>query len=236
MRLDNCLLKFVNYMVNDINKGEIMKSYIKAISLLALATSTQQAMAVPTDFDFSGNFTKDNDVVLLDFTVGSDSTITIFSSSWIAGGLDPILAIWDSSGNKRSEQDDGGLAGTQFSNGVAYNYGEWDSYYDVFLTAGNYTASIGMYDNFAVSSFLSDGFTRDAEPNFSSAFGCSSGIFCGVYTADDNRTSDWEFHILNVESASNRNDGTVPEPSTIAMLSLGVAGIGFQACRKHQKS
>jgi len=207
-----------------------MNTYIKALSFLALTGATQQAMAVPVDFDFSGNFTNDNDIVLLDFTVATDSTVTIFSSSWDDGGLDPILAIWNSSGGLEHEQDDGHKIGTTQSNGVDYDHGDWDSFYDIALTAGDYTASIGMYNNFAVSSLLSDGFDHDGEPNFSaSLYGCSNGIFCGV--GQDNRTSEWAFHILNVDSASNRDEGTVPEPSTIAILGLGLAGLGMQLRR-----
>ncbi len=55
------------------------------------------------DFDFSGNFTYDNDVLLFNFSVGAPSTVTVFSSSWLRGnspaGFDPMLGIWGSAGN-----------------------------------------------------------------------------------------------------------------------------------------
>ena len=44
-----------------------------AVVALFLSTSAQAL-----DFDFDGTFTVDNDVQLLNFTVGIDSTITIF--------------------------------------------------------------------------------------------------------------------------------------------------------------
>ena len=71
------------------------------------ATLPSQAL----DFDFSGTFHQDNDVVGLGFVVGVPSTVTVFSSSWLSGnppaGFDPILDVWDSAGNRIAQQDDG---------------------------------------------------------------------------------------------------------------------------------
>jgi hypothetical protein len=66
------------------------------------------------------SITNDNDVLSFNFTVASDSNITIFSSSWDDDGFDPILAIWDSLGNLINEQDDGNVTGSQVSNAVSY--------------------------------------------------------------------------------------------------------------------
>jgi len=181
------------------------------------------------DFDFSGNFTNDNDVQLFNFSVAAPSTVTVFSSSWLTGeppqGLDPMLGIWTSSGNLVNFQDDGGVVGSTLSNGIPYNHGTWDSYYTVALGAGDFIASITQYSNFNVSSILSDGFRYDGNPNFTFDLGYGAQpLFNGVWNGDGNdpRTNNWEFHILNVAAAD-----AVPEPSTFLLFGAGLAGVGL---------
>jgi hypothetical protein len=112
---------------------------------------------------------------------------------------------------------------------VLYDHGEWDTYFDVFLVSGSYTASIGQYDNFAVSNLLSDGFEEDGNPNFTfdNGFG-PEAMFNGVWSGTDARTGDWEFHILNVDEAIVVVEPTpVSVPATLALFGLGLAGIGW---------
>lgn len=184
------------------------------------------------ELDFNGRFVNDNDVVRIDFNVSTDDFVTLFSSSWISGGFDPILTLWDSAGNLILEQDDGGIAGIQQSNQVNFSYGEFDIFLNVFLETGNYIATLTQYDNFSASAQLSDGFLR-SDPFFTSVFGCTNGRFCEGSLVDSNnnpvelnRTPDWEFHLLNVESAQLSN---VPEPP--AAFLLGCAGLVLFAGR-----
>lgn len=210
------------------------KWFIFFVCMAATLSLTNSSSAL--DFDFSGTFQRDNDIVLLDFTVGQDSMITIFSSSWDDGGFDPILSIWDSNGNLMQQQDDGGVTGSTVSNGVAYDHDGWDSYFQLDLAAGNYTASIGQFNNFSNSTLLSDGFEHDNNPNFTYDLGYGSQeYFNGIWYDNDFRNGNWAFHILNVEEATATQVPAVPEPGTIMLLGgglLGLLGFGRKKLKK----
>jgi hypothetical protein len=194
--------------------------------LLLLAGLTSLVMSVrATDFDFSGNFFKDNDIATFNFSVAGTSTVTVFSSSWIKGGFDPILAVWDSSRNLMAEQDDGHNLSGGTSNGVFYATGDWDSYYTVTLAAGSYIATVAEYANFANGTLLSDGFHFDDVPHFTSVnnYGGATQLdFNGVRSNPDPRTSDYAFHILNVDTAEQHGPGVPDSASTAALLGLGL--------------
>lgn len=196
-----------------------------------VAIGVSSLFATLVDYDFSGNFTKDNDVVIFDFTVDEASNVTVFSSSWVTGGFDPILDIWDASGNLIYQQDDGHNVGSTESNGVMYAHGDWDSYYSVSLAAGRYSASICQYNNFAVGTHLSQGFKYDNDPHFTytQRFGTQPDFNGVLHGGNDPRTSDWEFHLLNVSKADVR---PVPEPSTMSLILFSIIGLSGLAIRR----
>lgn len=212
--------------------------YFAAVAGLVVTTPTHAL-----DFDFSGHFTKDNDIAQFTFTVGGvgSSTVKVFSSSWLygnpgvgqpLGGFDPILSIWRDNGTLMAQQDDGHVTGATLSNGVSYNHGVWDSYYTVSLAPGNYIATVGQYDNFAAGTQLAQGFRYDGNDNFTHDYGYGGGTqpyFNGVWDANDPRTGYYEFHLLNVADATHQAP-TVPDTGPgLAMLSSIVGGLA--GCR-----
>lgn len=208
---------------------------LKAAALafaLTAAFGANAAMAAPVDLTFTGTFLKDNDVLKFNFTLTEARDVTIFSSSWDDGGFDPILSLWNSSGNLIESQDDGHNIGSTLVNGVSYTHGNWDSYYTRHLEAGSYIVAITQYDNFNKSSLLSDGFEYDDNPNFTFDLGYGPQPFFNGVDSVVGRTGDWTFHVLNVDSAIVQIPGDVPEPATIALIGAGLAGLGAARRRK----
>ncbi len=143
-------------------------------------------LALANNFSFTGTFSGDDDVQLFNFSVGAPSTVTLVTKSYAggtladgtvipAGGFDPILALFDSTGLFIDDNDDGSFPDVGIDP-VSGN--DWDSFLQLALGAGDYTAAVTQYDNFAIGPNLSDGFDQTGDPAFTSMFGCTNGQFC----------------------------------------------------------
>lgn len=202
----------------------------KLVAFFALFLSALTANA--TNFSFNGEFQHDNDVQLFTFTVDAISSVSLRSWSYAGGtnaagqsiaqgGFDPILALFDSTGARVGQQDDGGCA-LVAADSVTNRC--WDTFFTTTLAAGTYTASVSQYDNFSNGN-LASGFFWDGvqNQNFANGFFDNTG---------NHRTNSWAFDILNVAQADLPPATPVPEPGSLP-LSLG-ALVGIVFLKRHK--
>lgn len=203
---------------------------LKSIALLfALCSAMSSASA--DNISYAGQFTYDNDVQLFNFTVAQQSLVGLRTWSYAGGvnaagqtiargGFDPIVALFNSAGVLIDGEDDGGCNKVAAD---ALSRGCYDINFKVQLAPGTYTASIQQYNNYSVSENLADGFYyQNAEyRNFRNGF---------VDELDFKRTGAWAFDLLNVAAPAAPND--VPEPASLGLLGLGLAGMTVLRRRK----
>lgn len=212
---------------------------LNSIILSLIATTTALSSSVlAADFSFRGTFSADDEVQMFDFNIETTSDVTLKTLSYAggiqadgtdisAGGFDPILALFDGSGDFIDGNDDGIFPDVGID---PFTGEEFDTFLQTTLDPGNYTVAISQFDNFFNGGFgdnVSLGFFEEGNPNFTALFGCSNGQFCDV--AGDNRTNEWAFDVLNVDSAvavETPITEDIPEPSTVLALILAF-GFGF---------
>jgi hypothetical protein len=187
-------------------------------------TSAVTKPANAANFSFRGSLNDVNEVQLFNFSVQNSSDVTLRTLSYAGGvqadgtviargGFDPILSLFDGSGNFIADDDDGSDVVDPLTDR------SWDSFVQMTLSAGNYTVAVSQYPQFRVGNNLADGFRYNTPGgmNFNS------------------RTNDWAFDVLNVDNANNPTG--VPEPTTIlgTVVFGTLGGRTFWKKRKDQK-
>lgn len=207
-----------------------------ALGLAALTAIPAQA----ANFGFNGNFTNDNDVQLFRATVGS-GVGQVVTSSWAAGGFDPILTQFDNSGTYSFNEN----------NDIDTASGNFDS--QLFLQPGTYLITLSQSDNYfnisdvnhlflnlpgtlvnGQGSLVNPGFDKDAKPTFTqgdpddpiqNAICGSSGPFCG-------NTSAWAVSFQGFDSATPLAPSAVPLPAPVGLFIAALGSLGFVARRR----
>src|SRR5262249_52104456 len=107
---------------------------ICALLLFTLAAPTVSA----ANFTFSGNFTRDDSLLTLNFLVTTPGAVQILTTSYTSGGFSPVLSLFDQQLNNL-------LIGRD--NGVDHPNGEANLTQT--LGAGSYFLVLSQFDNLA---------------------------------------------------------------------------------------
>lgn len=191
---------------------------LKSVALLSAIALVVPAAAWAGPVTFSGNFGLDEDVVLIPFTVSTLSVITMQTTSFANGstGFEPVLTLFDSTGNLLLQDATGGtVPGSCGLRAIDPTSGYClDAFIQSPLNAGSYTLALSEWDNIPGGPTLADGFPQTGNGNFTGPeFLGSPGSF--ILFNGSQRTNAWALQI----------DGLgVPEPAT-----AGLAGAALLA-------
>ncbi len=151
------------------------------------------------NFSFTGNLDHDDDFRTFSFTVDSTSDVTIRTSSYAAGGFDPLLVLFDSTGTWISMNDD-----------ISTDDGLYDSLITWNLDAGNYIVALAQF-----------GTDLTQSPTLKEI------VWSTFYEGFDDLTSFYALDINNVSSASilNNNVSSVPVPAAVWLFGSALMGL-----------
>ncbi|WP_228743361.1 DVUA0089 family protein [Marinobacter sp. F4218] len=195
-------------------------------ALIAGTVLAASNVVTAAPINFTGEIDYHNDVIYTYFTLNTDANdVRVWTDSFQSGtNFDPITALWQADGTLIDENDDNDSINpatqTRFDSGFSL----------ASLSAGDYIFTVATYANFANGGMLSNGFSYDGETPIAleSWDQPANDIDMGPF---------WSVWLDGVSSASNPNDPSdpsnpVPEPGTLALISLGLLGLSVRKTRK----
>ncbi len=153
---------------------------------------------------FTDDNTVANNVALYTFTVAQDGLVSIASTGFGAGGVDPYFTLFTGSG--------GGATFFDSNFAQAFSTGG-DFTWSGTLAAGSYEIALGVFANMSFAENLGSGTLGDG--------------FIGL--GDPNSLGDGGYSLTLTTPGA-----PIPEPSTAWLLLAGAAGLATRARRGHR--
>ena len=194
-----------------------MRKTLPVPTLVLLAVSAHLNASV---LSFQGNFATDDQVQLFSFNLAAPETVIIETFGYAGGtngngtaipegGFDPVVTLFDSTGNFLNSNDDG-PCGKVGHDAITSNC--FDSYLLQSLGAGSYQVALTENDNLAIGPTLADGFTHVGDGNFTCPeFLGVSGGFCDASPSHRNNAFALDIVIPGPTSG-------VPEPNSALLI------------------
>lgn len=180
-----------------------MRRFHKSAGAFGAALALLLLPALPgrtADFAFNGTLAP-TDVRLFGFTVTANPfvPVTLRTSSYAAGGFDPVLSLFRGDGLLLDANDDvNALVSSAIVPADPIIGNRFDSYFQIDLEPGSYTLALTYSPNYAVGPNLADGFAP-------------------VGPVPGGRTSSFAVGIGNVTAAAE-----VPETGAGALAAAGL--------------
>jgi hypothetical protein len=194
--------------------------FTRAFAALSLAAATLGAQAA--DVTLSGHLVYDTDVVLVDVTLATASTVDFWTDSWKAGlNFDPTLSLFDSTGLLLLTGDD-----TPDPASLHAGQGGYDSDIALSLAAGHYLLALSASGNDPLGATRADGFSLQGTPpiRLDQWTQPSSDL-----NFNDQKGGDWQLHLGGIGSA-----GVVPEPAEALLMLCALALMAGALRREHE--
>ncbi|HEY7165478.1 MAG TPA: DVUA0089 family protein [Candidatus Binatia bacterium] len=212
--------------------------YKRAAQLFIALVLLLPAVAVRSaNFSFRGTFTRDDNVQLFGFILGSPSTVTIRSFGYEGGtnavgtvippgGFDTTVAVYNLLTGSLLGFNDDGSAPPLVVDPITGFVG--DSLLNLSLGAGTYAVALTEFDNVPNGNF-SAGFFEQGKGNFTPGLtGCSAPAFCAASLNAPGfslRNGNWALDLLGVTAIAS-------EPGSFMMFALGLGALGLFSQRK----
>jgi len=190
---------------------------------------------------YTGNFAADDDKRDFSFTLSAPGAVTLRTFSYgggtnaagttiPSGGFDPTISVFDSTGRLIAYNRDGGCGNVAADAATSFC---WDSFLQVSLPAGTYTAVLTQSENLPNGPTLADSFVydpsrcvaalvcpTDAHGNFTAAPGNAAPGFWDFFP--NQRTSSYALDIVGASSSA------ATAITSSAKLPSGVVGQSYQ--------